>query len=102
MVAPARRLDGALRVHVQIDQIVDDLEIGLRLFVGARTAADGEDFVAAENHIGIQRMRGALAGLERVGFLRIETEAAQAVVHDHAGIAGDHARAERREDALNQ
>ena len=81
---------------------MNDLKIRLRLVVRAGAAADGEDFVAAENHIGVQCVRRTFARLERIGPARIETEAAQAIIHDHAGIAGDHARAERREDALDK
>src|SRR5437762_8991643 len=47
-------------------------------------------------------MGGAFAGLQEVGFARIEAKAAQPVVHDHAGVAPDHARAEWRKNTLDE
>src|SRR6516164_2551359 len=79
---------------------MDNLKIGLWLLVGARTAADSKHFLAAENHIGIQRVRWTLARLEGIRLARIKAETAQPVVHHHAGITADHTRAKGSENAL--
>src|SRR6516165_1995184 len=79
---------------------MNDLKIGLRLLVGAGTAADSKHLLAVENHIGIQRVRWTLARFERIRLARIKTETAQPVVHHHAGITADHTRAKGSENTL--
>src|SRR5581483_1718712 len=70
--------------------------------VVAGRAPGGEEIAGAKRHVRIERVRGTLAGLERVGLGWIETEAAQAVVHDNAGVPGDDMGAEHREYALDE
>ncbi len=81
---------------------MNDLEIGLRLLVGARAASRRKDLVVAEDHICIKRVSRPFAGLEWIRLSRIQTETAQPIIHNYAGVAADQARSERRKDALDQ
>ena len=101
-MAPPRRLNRRLRIHSQIENIVQNLQIGLRLLVGSRAPAGSKKFPALKNHIGVQRVRRPFARLQRVGFARVETEAAQPIIQDDSRVTGDDPGPERSEDTLNQ
>src|SRR5829696_3929694 len=51
---------------------------------------------------GVERVHGAPAGGELIGMAGLQGEAAEAVVEEHAGVAGDEAGTEAGEDALDE
>ena len=96
-----RRFERHLHVHVEIDDVGDELGVGLRLVPSAHNAEpDGDVAFAHEGgNDGVQR---PLVAGERIGFARLEIEALAAIVEREADAGGDHAGSVSRVVALDQ
>ena len=53
LMAPARRFNGRLRVHLAIEQIMDHLKIGLWLVIGPGAAPGSKKVVATQYHVSV-------------------------------------------------
>ena len=91
----ARRLDGRLHVHAEIDDVEQDEQDLLVLAVAARRADREERLAVLEDDRRRQRRPRPLAAGEHVRARRIEVERLHPVAHRHAGRAGDERAAEQ-------
>ena len=99
----ARRVQGLLQVHPPVDQIDEDLNLSLRLHVGAHAAeAHLKRAVGRQHHRREDRVAHALAGRGMIRMGRIHLEIGPAVVEDHAGSGHDDSRPEHVGNAGDQ
>ena len=88
-IAPTRRFDGFLRRHPKIDDVRDQLEIGLYLCVCSRCAADEEGFaIFCYNHR-VHGVTHTLAGHEAIGVVCLKMPIRHPIVEQDAGVASD-------------
>ena len=100
---PARRLDGLLDVHAEVDQVGDRLHVPLRLLVAARRSADQPRPAVARDQVAVERVHRLLPAGEDVRVALLEREATPGpVVQDHAGPAGHDPAAEPGREAVDE
>src|ERR1700677_4013907 len=88
----ARRLERHLHVHVEIDDVGNELGVGLGLIPSAHDAeADGDIAFAHEG--GNDGVEWPLVAGERIGLARLKVETLAAIVEGKAGAGSDHAGA---------
>src|ERR1700736_5736280 len=85
---PARRIDSGLNRHATVDQVGDELQVGLDLPERPWRTADDLRPPVLQQHPGVQSVHRPLARRQPVRTVRVEAEAAHSVVEQDAGAAG--------------
>ena len=101
-VADARRIAGFLDVHAEVDDVGDDLRVGLRLVVAAHHAERHHRAPVLREHRRHQRVQRPLVRADLVRMTRLQRESRAAVVQRDAGVAGHEAGAEAAEERLDE
>src|ERR1700722_1352550 len=97
----AGSLERGLNVHLEIDDIRDELRVGLRLIPTAHDA-EGDAYVAVLRECRDDGVERALVSGQRVGRSRVEREQAAAILQRESSAGRDDSRAESGVVALNQ
>src|SRR5690349_20525906 len=86
----ARRFDGFLRAHAEVEDVQDDLQEGLVLIVAAWRGENHLQLTGLGDQGGAEGDARALAGLQLVGMPGGHHEALQAAGERDSRIAGDY------------
>jgi hypothetical protein len=98
----ARRVPGCLHVHVEVDQIHQNLYVPLRLLIATHNAERQPRLAILHDEGWDDRVIWPLAGLDAVGMLQIEDEEPSPVLEHDAGVPRRDPRAEACVQALNE
>ena len=98
----ARRVDGRLRVHSEIQNVRHKARMSGRLVSASHNTKRHDDLAVLPQHRGYDRVHGPLSALQFVWMAFFEREACTAVVQQDAILVGCDARPEVLEDRINQ
>ena len=100
-VPPPGRLYGFGNVEAEIQEVSDDLHVGLYLGVGARGSADqdklaigGSVILACEDHYGVHGVADPVAGCQAVDVVGVEMPVGHAIVEQDSRPLHHHSRTE--------
>ena len=88
-VAHARGVAGFLHVHAEVDDVGDDLRVGLRLVVAAHHAECHPRRAVLREHRRHERVQRPLVRADLVGVAGLQREAGAAILQRDAGLARD-------------
>ena len=101
-MADARAVSSHLDVHLEVDQVDEDLYVALGLHVASHYSEREPRLAVFRDKRGDDRVKRAFVGFETIEVGIVQGEQRSAVLQDETRLAGDHLRAEAVIVALDE